>query len=101
MKSENLLAILDFLYCGETKVYQENLDSFLAIAEELELKGLMGKSNLEEEIPTKPSQQFPLAENRAFKDETRMTESIAMSSPRGTLRAVSYTHLTLPTKRIV
>ena len=37
MKSEDLLAILDFLYCGETNVYQEDLDSFLAIAEELEL----------------------------------------------------------------
>ena len=43
IKSENLLAILDFLYCGEANVYQENLDSFLAIAEELQLKGLMDK----------------------------------------------------------
>ena len=43
MKSENLQAIVDFLYCGEANVYQENLDSFLAIAEELKLKGLMGK----------------------------------------------------------
>ena len=43
VKSQDLLAILDFLYCGEANVYQENLDSFLAIAEELQLKGLMGK----------------------------------------------------------
>ena len=43
-KSEDLVAILDFLYFGEANVYQENLDSFLAIAEELQLKGLMGKS---------------------------------------------------------
>merc|ERR1712204_48585 len=42
MKSENLLAIVDFLYFGETNVYQNNLDSFLAVAEELQLKGLMG-----------------------------------------------------------
>ena len=42
IKSENMLAIVDFLYCGEANVYQENLDSFLAIAEELRLKGLMG-----------------------------------------------------------
>ena len=42
--SENLTAIVDFLYCGEANVFQENLDSFLAIAEELELKGLMGGS---------------------------------------------------------
>ena len=44
MKSEDLMAILDFLYCGEANVYQDNLDSFLAIADELQLKGLMGKS---------------------------------------------------------
>jgi len=34
--------MVDFLYFGEANVYQENLDSFLAVAEELELKGLMG-----------------------------------------------------------
>ena len=43
IKSENLLAIVDFLYNGEASVYQENLDSFLLIAEELKLKGLMGQ----------------------------------------------------------
>ena len=45
LKSDDLLAIVDFLYCGEANVFQENLDSFLAIAEELQLKGLMGKMN--------------------------------------------------------
>ena len=49
MKSENLLAIIDFLYHGEANVYQEHLDSFLAIAEELQLKGLTGKANNDEE----------------------------------------------------
>ena len=48
MKSDDLLAIVDFLYCGETNVFQENLDSFLAITEELQLKGLMGK--LDEQV---------------------------------------------------
>ena len=38
-KSEILLAIVDFLYTGEANVYQENIDSFLAIAEELRLNG--------------------------------------------------------------
>ena len=33
--SENLLAIVDFLYHGQANVFQENLDSFLALAEEL------------------------------------------------------------------
>ena len=44
LKSEDLAAIIDFLYCGEANVYQENLDSFLAIAEELQLKGLAGNA---------------------------------------------------------
>ena len=43
MKLDDLWGIMDFLYCGEANVYQENLDSFLAIAEELQLRGLMGK----------------------------------------------------------
>ena len=42
MKSEDLLAIIDFLYYGEVDIYQENLDVFLNIAEELQLKGLNG-----------------------------------------------------------
>ena len=45
MKSENLFAIIDFLYYGTANVFQENLDSFLSIAEEFELKGLMGQGN--------------------------------------------------------
>merc|ERR1712129_374704 len=44
MKSEDLVAMIDFLYFGEANVYQENLDSFLAVAEELQLKGLMGSA---------------------------------------------------------
>ena len=40
MKSDDLLAIVDFLYRGEANVFQENLDSFLAMAEELQLTGL-------------------------------------------------------------
>merc|ERR1712074_33044 len=45
LKSEDLVAMIDFLYFGEANVYQENLDSFLSVAEELQLKGLMGKTN--------------------------------------------------------
>merc|ERR1719319_1226050 len=48
MKSEDIVAMIDFLYFGEANVYQENLDSFLAVAEELQLKGLMGSAAEEE-----------------------------------------------------
>ena len=37
---ENLKAMVDFFYHGKAYVYQENLESFLALADELQLKGL-------------------------------------------------------------
>ena len=37
------------LYCGEANVFQENLDSFLAIAEEMKLKGLTGQQEMSNE----------------------------------------------------
>ena len=43
MKSEDLVAMMDFLYLGETTLYQENLETFLNIAAELGLKGLNNK----------------------------------------------------------
>ena len=68
MKSEDLNAIIDFLYCGEANVFQENLDSFLAIAEELKLKGLMG--NTEEAKPEKlPSVNMNPTAGVARKDQ--------------------------------
>ena len=42
--SEVLLAILDFLYLGETSLPEQGLDFFLALAQELQLKGLSGKT---------------------------------------------------------
>ena len=41
---DQLLAIMDFLYFGEVNIYQEDLDSFLAIGAELQLMGLDGNT---------------------------------------------------------
>ena len=49
LKSEDLTAMLDFIYYGETSVYQENLDSFLALAEEFQLRGLTGRGEARKE----------------------------------------------------
>merc|ERR1719319_1827907 len=48
LRSEDLVAIVDFIYYGEANVKQENLDSFLAVAEELKLPGLTGNEQLKE-----------------------------------------------------
>ena len=64
VKSEDLAAIIDFLYCGETNVLQENLDNFLALAGELELEGLMDSNEEEKEtFNRKPSKPETLDQN--------------------------------------
>ena len=62
VKSEDLKAIIDFLYCGEANVCQDNLDGFLAIAEELQLEGLTGQTHNDAEVgeeeTTKTNREF-------------------------------------------
>ena len=45
LKSEDLMALIDFLYFGEANILHQNLESFLALAEELTLKGFNGSDN--------------------------------------------------------
>ena len=42
VQAKDLEALVDFMYLGEANILQKNLESFLAIAEELQLKGLSG-----------------------------------------------------------
>ena len=43
-KAKDLNSLVDFMYYGVGDVYQNNLDDFLARAEELQLKGLTGET---------------------------------------------------------
>ena len=74
MQSENLLAIVDFLYRGEANVYHESLDGFLAVAEELQLEGLVGQTDKEtmEETNYKPETKRGL---QTFDDELSRSRS--------------------------
>ena len=77
LKSEDLFAILHFLYCGETRVYEENLDSFLAIAEELQLKGLVGNAHHEEAIKVEQSEnKVPNISETIFKKDSLQVASM-------------------------
>ena len=48
IKVNLLTAIVDFIYYGETNICQEDLDFFLVLAQELQLKGLAGAGPTEE-----------------------------------------------------
>ena len=47
---DHLVAMMDFLYSGEAKVLQENLDNFLAFANELHLKDLIGDQKIHDDV---------------------------------------------------
>ena len=66
MKAEDLNNIVDFLYHGEADIYQENLESFLALAEELQLRGIADQLVEKQETNLKPAkavERFDSQEN--------------------------------------
>ena len=73
IKSEDLGAIIDFLYCGEANICQENLDSFLAIASELGLKGLMGQTDADGETPQESFSSPNSMQTKIKPDQTQPT----------------------------
>ena len=85
VKSHDLSAILDFLYRGEANVLPENLDSFLAISEELQLKGLIGKSD-EKDFAKFEDEKFVAPTGLpAFDDNSKVPSKLFMnrnSNPR-------------------
>ena len=102
---DDLTAIVDFLYYGEANVYQENLDNFLVIAGELQIKGLEGSkdqygSNEEEEL--KPMEKQKVSHMEAISrtqqidnettDDTK-TGSNALALPKTPLLAANLQEL--------
>ena len=71
--SKDFVSILDFLYFGEANVFQEDLDSFLAIAEEIQLKGLTGQNTTTDLVEER--------ENSVYKrnDEVKISTSRQMN----------------------
>ena len=56
-KYEDLRTLLDFVYYGEANIYQENLEAFLNIADDLKLKGLNRMDKQEHEDITKTKKE--------------------------------------------
>ena len=79
MRSDDLTAIIDFLYYGEANIYQENLDSFLAIAEELQLKGLEGSKDQQES-----NREERLDPNEKYKTDSKLPSPKSQQTMRET-----------------
>jgi len=64
VKYLDLMSVLNFMYHGEVNVAQDELNSFLAIAEDLKVKGLTQNKSNEEPRP-KPDTHIPRPQPRA------------------------------------
>ena len=53
-RANNLVSLLDFMYEGEVQILQENLDSFLSLARELQVKGLETDDSTKDYTMEKP-----------------------------------------------
>ena len=62
MKYADLVAVLDFMYQGEVNLAQEGLDTFLAVAEDLRVKGLTQNNSTTDHAPspTPPPERDPV-----------------------------------------
>ena len=85
LKARDMEAMVDFMYHGEANIHQEDIEAFLALGEELKLKGL-SKSNddslkvsLEETKTNRFTKlKFPRLQSKPFiKDETEEFETQA------------------------
>ncbi len=79
ISAQNLSHVIDFVYEGEVNVAQEDLDSFLAAAEDLQIKGLtQGEQNSRRQQPNKHPQQStsaPTARPEVRKGAKRSADS--------------------------
>ena len=57
IQTKQLNAVVDFIYHGEVNILQEDLDDFLNLAKELQLKGLNNPKEANEEHIQQPSQK--------------------------------------------
>ena len=76
VRSKDLLAIVDFIYQGEANIYQEDLDGFLALAEELQLKGLYSTGDVTNDIE-EPVQKPTIMEdgrNEMFRKKSEISQ---------------------------
>ncbi len=58
IKAKVLASIVDFIYHGEVNIQQEELNDFMAIAEELELEGLTGASSMDQDFVETQSPKY-------------------------------------------
>ena len=81
VKYDDLVALVEFLYSGEANICQDSLDSFFAIAEELQLKGLTSNKKEKCEANNKKPEMISPAIFTTIEKETSSKRPILEQTP--------------------
>ena len=76
IKAKDLECLVGFIYNGETNMYEEDLNDFLVIAEELNLKGLCDSTRSDEALHSRKETKV-----KPFMKESHSNPLISISSP--------------------
>ena len=91
VKQRDLDAVLTFMYAGEVNVAQEELNAFLAVAEELQVKGLTQNSSGGTDSKQKPP-AHPSSNSRPALTTTQQARSLPPPRPTRVAAAVGPLH---------
>jgi hypothetical protein len=83
VRAEDLVAIIHFVYFGETSVIEENLADFLAVAEELKVKGLIEGNTKRKENEKQPKTKTKIENQKLtpIKREVELNEELTAQEP--------------------
>jgi len=81
VKYSDLQSVLNFMYHGEVNVAQEELNSFLAVAEELRVKGLT-QNTQQSSQSNKPKQTYPVPPKSPAPQKTRPPDREPLQQPK-------------------
>merc|ERR1711936_320650 len=87
VKYVDLVAVLNFMYHGEVNIAQEELNSFLAVAEDLKVKGLTQNGS------EKPNRSDPISTAKARPRDPPERADPTLSSPHPAPTSQSQNHI--------
>ena len=80
VKTKDLASVVDFMYYGEVNILQDDLNSFLVLADDLKLKGLTEIPNSEQNYPNRTKESDLQDNNHIAKIKHAISNTIEQES---------------------
>ena len=81
ISSNNMKKVLDYIYCGEVQIFYEQVDSFLEVAKELKISGLLPTAGEDSEIQKHENVKGEVVNNEQMFESKNEIYKVLKSSP--------------------